>query len=123
MKRYGWLIGLLFGSEAFAEGIAPIGGGTMGTNAMAQGLLLTGFGLIFYFFLIRPQSKRAKEHQRLLSGLQKEDEVITTGGMLGKITAIKENFFVVKIAEGVEVPVQKQAIATSVPKGTLNKII
>jgi len=119
MKRCGWLIGLLWGEQAFA---AAQPANDMGSGTLMQMLLLAAFALIFYFVIIRPQSKRAKEHQQLVTALQKGDEVITTGGILGKITRVTDNFFMMIIAEGVEVPVQKNAIAASVPKGTLKSI-
>ncbi len=121
MKQWVWLMGLLFGSAAFAEGQAPATD-SMGSGAMAQGVMLAAFALIFYFLFIRPQSKRAKEHQKLVNGLQKGDEVITSAGILGKITRITDNFLIVMIAEGVEIPIQRHAIASSVPKGTLKSI-
>lgn len=120
MKQLGYLlIGLLWVSQVFAE--TPAGDAT-GSSAMAQGLLLLAFAVIFYFLILRPQSKRAKEHQQLVGSLQKGDEVITTGGLLGKITRVTEHFFVLMISEGVEVPVQRQAVATSVPKGTIKSL-
>lgn len=77
--------------------------------------------LIFYFLLIRPQQKRAKEHKKLLSDLQKGDEVLTNGGVLAKITAIdkEDTFLMLEIAQGVEVKAQKQAINQRMPKGTI----
>lgn len=74
--------------------------------------------VVFYFLLIRPQTKRAKEHKKMVEGLAKGDEVVTTGGLLGRITQLGENFVQVKIAEGVEVKVQRQAVANLMPKGT-----
>jgi preprotein translocase subunit YajC len=88
------------------------------------GTLIT-FGAMFvmmYFLLIRPQSKRAKEHRNLLATLSKDDEVVTQGGMLGKIVREAGNFFIVALSDGVEVPVQKQAITQLLPKGTLKTI-
>ncbi|MGD0466480.1 MAG: preprotein translocase subunit YajC [Gammaproteobacteria bacterium] len=75
-----------------------------------------------YFLMIRPQSKRAKEHSNLLSGLVKGDEVVTTGGLVGKINKIVDQFLILIIAEGVEVTVQKQAVSFVLPKGTLKSI-
>lgn len=83
------------------------------------------FGAIFvmmYFLMIRPQSKRAKEHRAMLSGLAKDDEVITQGGLLGKIVRDAGNFFILAVADGVQVPVQKQSIVQVLPKGTLKTI-
>lgn len=75
--------------------------------------------IIFYFMLIRPQSKRAKEHKQMVEALQKGTEVVTNGGVLGKITGIGDNFIVVQIADGVEIKVQRQSIAQLMPKGTI----
>lgn len=74
---------------------------------------------VFYFLIIRPQSKRTKEHKNLLAELSKGDEVVTNGGMLGKIIKIGENFIEIEIADNVNVRVQKQAISNLMPKGTL----
>jgi preprotein translocase subunit YajC len=123
MKRsLQWSVGIgamTFGTLVFAD--IP-GSGLMSSSAWSQGLMFVAFAAVFYFLILRPQSKRAKEHQQLVMGLQKGDEVITSGGLLGKITRITDNFLVIMIAEGVEVPVQRQAITTSVPKGTMKSI-
>lgn len=78
--------------------------------------------VIFYFLLIRPQAKRAKEHRNLVSGLGKGDEVITSGGILGRITEIDEDFITISIANNVEIKVQKPAVTTTVPKGTIKSL-
>ncbi len=75
-----------------------------------------------YFLMIRPQSKRAKEHRDLVTKLGKGDEVITSGGILGKITNISDDFISLVIAEGIEVKVQRNAISTVLPKGTLKAV-
>lgn len=75
--------------------------------------------LLMYFIIIRPQSKRTKQHKELLANLKTGDEVITNGGMLGKIVKISDNFMTIEIAEGVKITVQKAAVTTSVPKGTI----
>ena len=75
-----------------------------------------------YFLMIRPQSKRAKEHNNLLAGLVKGDEVVTTGGLVGKVNKVVDQFLILIIAEGVEVTVQKQAVSFVLPKGTLKSI-
>lgn len=80
------------------------------------------FILVFYFLLIRPQAKRAKEHRKLIDALVKEDEVITSGGLAGKVVEIKDNFVTLKIAKDVEVSFQKAAIAVVLPKGTLKNL-
>jgi len=75
--------------------------------------------VLLYFLLMRPQMKRAKEHKQLLAGLQKGDEVVTSGGTLGKVTNVTEQYAKVEISPGVEVLVQKPSIQTVLPKGTL----
>jgi preprotein translocase subunit YajC len=85
-------------------------------------LLLVGFVLIFYFLLWRPQSKRAKEHRDLVSSLNTDDEVLTSGGIVGKITKISDDFVVLAIANGVEITIQKSAIGATLPKGTMNSL-
>lgn len=74
---------------------------------------------VFYFLLIRPQSKRAKEHKNMVASLAKGDEVVTNGGILGTITDIDENYATLKIADNVEIKVQRPSISTVVPKGTI----
>ncbi len=76
--------------------------------------------VIFWFLLIRPQMKRNKEHRELVSSLSVGDEVITAGGLLGKITEVGESFVNVKLADNVEVSVQKHSVAQVVPKGTID---
>lgn len=93
-----------------------------GSGLMGNLSLLIGFLLIFYFMLIRPQTKRAKEHQNLLLNIAKDDEVIISGGILGKVQKITEQYLVVSVAEGIDLTVQKQAISASVPKGTMKNI-
>jgi len=74
---------------------------------------------VFYFLLIRPQSKRAKEHKNMVAALAKGDEVVTNGGILGSISEIDENYVTLEIADGVEIKVQRPSISTVVPKGTI----
>lgn len=85
-------------------------------------LFAIGFMLIFYFMLWRPQSKRAKEHQQLISNLKIDDEIVTTGGLIGKIVKIKEQFIVLEVAEKINIHIQKQAISAMVPKGTIKSV-
>ena len=85
-------------------------------------LMLVGFVVIFYLMIWRPQAKRAKEHKNLLGGLQKGDEVVTSGGIIGKVTKVTDDFVVVEISDNVELKFQKQAIAATLPKGTLKSI-
>lgn len=86
------------------------------------GLILPiGLVVLFYFFLIRPQSKRAKQHKEMVSALQKGEEVVTTGGMLGKITGVTESFIALEISRDVTIHVQKNAIQAVMPKGTIKE--
>ena len=80
------------------------------------------FVVIFYFFLIRPQMKQAKEHKQLVSNLAKGDEIVTNGGMLGKINQVGDNFIVLEVARDTEVKVQKTAVSAVLPKGTLKTL-
>ena len=97
----------------------------MGSSAPAAGgglemiLMMAVFFAIMYFMIIRPQQKRAKEHKAMLEALNKGDEVVTNGGILGKVASMTENFVELSVADNVTVKVQKQAIASVMPKGTL----
>jgi preprotein translocase subunit YajC len=75
--------------------------------------------VIFYFLLIRPQMKRAKEHRKLVAELAVGDEVVTNGGLLGRITKVGESFVTVELAENVRIRIQKHAVASVMPKGTI----
>ena len=81
-------------------------------------LFLVAMFVLMYFLLIRPQQKRAKDHKNLLKTLKKGDEVVTNGGVVGKITSVHESFAELEIAEGVVVKVQKQGINQKMPKGS-----
>jgi preprotein translocase subunit YajC len=101
-------------SEAFAQGApAPQGGGI-------QMIVMMGiFIVIFYFLLIRPQQKKAKEHQAMLAKVAAGDEVVTAGGILGRVIEVGDVFLTLEIAEGVRIKVQKFQITSLMPKGTL----
>jgi preprotein translocase subunit YajC len=88
-------------------------------DPMTSLIFFGGMILIFYFILIRPQSKRAKEHRELVNNLSKGDEVVTNGGMLGKITDVGEQFVTLEVADNIQLRIQKPAIATVLPKGSL----
>lgn len=85
-------------------------------------LFLGGFALIFYFLIWRPQSKRAKEHKSLIESLGKGDEIMTNGGMLGKITKVDDLYVSLQVADNVELKMQKASIAAVLPKGTIKSI-
>jgi preprotein translocase subunit YajC len=95
------------------------GGGGQGASPMMTLLFPILILVVFYFLFIRPQQKRVKEHRQMVSELKKGDEVVTNGGIAGHITEVDESFVKVAIADGVEVQVQKQAVASLLPKGTL----
>jgi len=82
-------------------------------------IMLAAFMAIFYFLLWRPQAKRAKAHRQLVSNITAGDEVITSGGLIGKVTSVEDTFIKLTIAEGVEVKVQKPAVTASLPKGSV----
>ncbi len=81
-------------------------------------LFLIAMFVLMYFLLIRPQQKRAKEHKKLLNELKKGDEIVTNGGVIGKVTSVDESFATLEIADGVIVKVQKQGINQKMPKGS-----
>jgi preprotein translocase subunit YajC len=105
-----------FISDAMAQG-APSQGGTL--ELILPLLLMFG---IFYFLLIRPQQKKAKEHKGMVEALGKGDEIITNGGLLAKITDVDENFLTCQIAEKVEVKIQRHAVTSVLPKGTIKNL-
>ena len=78
--------------------------------------------VIFYFLLIRPQQKKAKEHKQMVEGLKKGDEIVTQGGIVGKVTEVGEGFLTCEIADNVQVKVQAHAVGTVLPKGTIKSI-
>lgn len=101
-------------STAHAQtGAAPAGGG------LSSILILVVFVVIFYFMLIRPQQKRMKETQAMLSKLAAGDEVVTSGGVLGRIVEVSDTFITIEIADNVRIKVQKVAVSQLMPKGTM----
>jgi preprotein translocase subunit YajC len=92
------------------------------TGGFMQLLPMILMFVVLWFLMIRPQMKKAKEHKALLSGLAKGDEVVTQGGIVGKVTKVGENYVSVEIAEGTEVVVQKPSIGLVLPKGTLKSL-
>ena len=109
--------GLVFINEAWAQ--------TASSTAKTGGLDLVSFlpiaGMIvlMYFLLIRPQQKKAKDLREMLAALQKGDEIVTAGGVLGSVTKLDENYATVEIAKSVEIRVQRSAIQSVLPKGTI----
>jgi len=109
----------LFISDALAQ--APAADAAAG-NPLISLLPLVLFAVVFYFLLIRPQAKRQKEHKRMVEALAKGDEVVTVGGVAGRITDIGESFVMVEVADGVQVKVRRSAVETVLPKGSLKEL-
>jgi len=87
-------------------------------NMIMQLLPLILIFVVFYFLLIRPQAKRAKEHKAMVAALAVGDEVVTSGGILGKVAEVSDQFLTVEVAEGVRVKVQRHTVSGLLPKGT-----
>lgn len=104
-------------NQAWAQGAGGLVGG--GIESM---LLIVLMFVVLYFLMIRPQMKRAKEQKALLDSLQKGDEVVTVGGVLGRITKLNENYVTLEIANNIEVQVQRPAVQVLLPKGTIKNI-
>jgi preprotein translocase subunit YajC len=105
----------LFISSAWAQDAGAAGSG----GAWMQLLPLVLIFVVFYFLLIRPQTKRAKEHKEMVSKLQSGDEIVTNGGLLGRIAEVGDNFIMLEIANGVSIKVQKFQVSQLMPKGTI----
>jgi preprotein translocase subunit YajC len=105
--------GLIPDAMAQSAGGAAPGGGIMPI------VMMVVFIAIFYFLLIRPQQKKAKDHQAMVTKLAAGDEVVTTGGILGKIVEVSDSFVTLEIAPNVQVKVQKFQVSSLMPKGTL----
>lgn len=107
-----------FISNAYAQGGAAEGGG------MSMIIMLAVFGLIFYFMIFRPQSKRVKEHKNLMSALSKGDEVLTNGGLVGKIAKITadSDYVLLSLSEQSQVTIKKDFITAVLPKGSIQSL-
>lgn len=106
----------MFISNAYAETAAAPQGGFM------DFLPLIALIAVFYFLVLRPQSKRAKEHRAMVEALQRGDEIVTTGGEVGTVNKVYEEYVGVQLSENVEVTVQKSAVQNVLPKGTIKSI-
>lgn len=106
-----------FIQNAWAQEAPPPQGG--GFSLLIMMIIFFAF---MYFFMIRPQMKQAKEHKQMVEGLTKGDEVVTGGGLLGRITRVGDNFIMLEIAKDIEVKVQKHSISSTLPKGTLKTL-
>jgi preprotein translocase subunit YajC len=100
-------------NEAWAQSAVP-----GGADLMSMLPIILMF-IVLYFVMIRPQMKRAKEHKAMVEALQKGDEVIAAGGVLGKVTKVADNYVTIEIADKVEIRVQRPAVQLVLPKGTI----
>jgi preprotein translocase subunit YajC len=107
-----------FISDALAQGEAAAPGG----DPFLALLPLVLFAVVFYFLLIRPQSKRAKEHRKMVESLMKGDEVVTIGGVAGRIADIGDTFALLEVADGVSVKIRRASVESVMPKGTLKDL-
>ncbi len=85
-------------------------------------VMMGGIIVLFYFMLIRPQNKRRKEHMSLISGLDKGDEIVTAGGIVGQINKVEDDFVKVQIGPNIEMRIQKSAVGATLPKGTIKSL-
>jgi len=109
----------MFIASAFAQTApAAASGGDMQSTLMSMLPLLLMFAVL-YFVMIRPQMKKQKEHRAMIDALAKGDEVVTAGGLLGKVSKLGETYVGVELADGVEVQLQRNAVVQVLPKGTL----
>jgi preprotein translocase subunit YajC len=111
----------VFISEAFAQAAPPATGSTdpMGLGGLGGMLPLVLMFVVLYFIMIRPQMKRQKEHKAMVDALAKGDEVVTSGGVLGKVSKIGDTFVGLEVAQGVEIQIQRSAVVQVMPKGTV----
>ena len=106
-------------SSAYAQAAA---GAADPAGSIMQFLPIILMFVVLWFLMIRPQQKRAKEHKAMLDALAKGDEIVTGGGIAGRVVKVGESFIAVELATGVEVQVQKPSIALVLPKGTLKAL-
>ena len=112
----------MFISEAFAQAAPAATGaadGPLGLGGLGGMLPLVLMFVVLYFIMIRPQMKRQKEHKAMVEALAKGDEVVTSGGVLGKVSRLGDTFLAIEVASGVEIQVQRTAVVQVMPKGTL----
>ena len=108
-----------FVSNAYAD---PIGGAGQQGGGVSFIMMFVAFFVILYFVILRPQNKRAKEQQNLLTSIAKGDEVITAGGLLGRVIKVSDQYMTVGIANNVDIVMQKASVVSVLPKGTLKTI-
>ena len=103
-------------SNAYAQTAAP------SAEVIYQFLPLLLLVVVFYFLILRPQQKRAKEQKSMIDALQKNDEVVAAGGLLGRVSKVEDNYVSLEVANGVTINVQKSAVQNVLPKGTIKSI-
>ena len=108
----------MFISSAFAQTAPAAAGGDMQSSLMSMLPLVLMF-VVLYFVMIRPQMKKQKEHKAMIDALAKGDEVVTAGGVLGKVSKMGDSYVGLEVASGVEIQVQRSAVSQVLPKGTL----
>jgi preprotein translocase subunit YajC len=108
----------MFISEAFAQAAPPAATGGAESSLLSMLPLVLMF-VVLYFVMIRPQMKRQKEHKAMIDALAKGDEVVTAGGLLGKVAKLGESYVHVEVSNGIELQVQRTAVVQVLPKGTL----
>ena len=104
-----------FINDAMAEAGAAAGQPTL----LSQLFVFGGIFLIFWLLFIRPQNKKIKEHKQMTESLNKGDEVVTNGGILGKVVGLQENFIIIEVNKELQITIQRQAVASLMPKGTI----
>jgi preprotein translocase subunit YajC len=104
--------------QAWAQGA---GGGGFGGDMLGMLPILLMF-VVLYFLMIRPQMKRAKEHKAMIEALQKGDEVVTSGGVVGRVSKLGDNYVSLQVADNVEIMVQRPSVQLVLPKGTLKAL-
>ena len=109
----------MFISQAFAQAAPPAAAADSPLSSLTSMLPLVLMFVVLYFVMIRPQMKRQKEAKAMIEALAKGDEVVTAGGMLGKVTKLNESFLSLEIANNVEIQVQRTAVVQVLPKGTV----
>lgn len=114
MSLFNFVLGTAYAAESSPQ---------QGSGSFSLVLMTLIFILFMYFVMWRPQNRRAKEHRDLLTSLAKGDEVVTAGGILGKIAKINEQYIVLALSETVEITIQRSSIAQALPKGTIKAIV
>ncbi len=109
----------MFISNAYAQAAAPAGGSAGGLMSFLPIILMF---VVLYFLMIRPQMKRQKEQKAMIDAIAKGDEVVTAGGIVGKVTKVADAYITLEVAEGTEIVMQKASITLLLPKGTVKSL-